>query len=307
MAVGARISPVFALALAGCPQADEASSTAALTGATTAEATTAPVPEATDTGTTGAGALPPEGAVPCTALDVLFVVDNSSTMAEEQVRLAAAGPAFVAAVRANLPAVESVHVGVIATDDPGLAVSAARCGPFAGGAGHMTQDDDLSLALACALQVGTGGSADERPIEALLAAVADLANQPGGFNADFVRASAPLVLVIVSDEEDDHEAALGWGSPGEPDGWFTGLTAIKGGLATNFVVLSLVGVAAPNACPPFQWDGKEGAEPAPRLAAFTAMFPFGRLGDVCAPSYDTFFFDALPAVVEACAGFVPVE
>jgi hypothetical protein len=297
----------LALVLTGCP-GDEGPSPRPTTLAdpATAYETTSLEPTAT-TGAASTGGVEPGEAVPCTAIDLLFVVDNSSTMAEEQIRLGAAAPDFVAAVGANLPDVETVHVGVVSTDDPALAVSAGRCGPFVGGLGHMTRDDDLSQALTCALQVGTGGSPDERPIEVLLAAVADLANQPGGFNSDFIRESALLVVVIVTDEEDDHEVDLAWGSAGDPVDWFAGLTAIKGGIAGDVVVLSLVGTPAPNACPPFQWDGKEGAEPAPRLAEFTRMFSSGRVGDVCAPSYDTFFFDAVPAIARACAGFIPGE
>jgi hypothetical protein len=258
----------------------------------------------TTSGTTSGGSAE---AVPCTAIDVLFVVDDSSTMAEEQVRLSAAAPGFIAAMRAKLPDVAVVHVGVIATDSPALSVSAGKCGPFVSGLGFMTQDDDLSASLVCAAQVGVAGSPDERPMEMLLAAVDDLANEPGGLNSDFVRKPALLVAVILTDEEDDHEVDPAWGSEGDPADWFAGLTAIKDGHAQDIVVLTLAGMAAPNACPPFQWDGKTGAEPAPRLAEFTAMFPFASVGDACAPSYDAFLLDAVPVVADACASFIPVE
>lgn len=273
-----------------------------------------PPPEATSTGAvdppgtdTGAGSTGAVAVTPCDAIDVLFVVDDSSTMGEEQVRLGAAAPNFIAALRAKLTDVGDIHVGVVATDSPALAVSAGRCGPFVGGLGFMTLDDDLAVSLVCAAQVGVTGSPDERPMETLLAATDDLANQPGGLNSDFVRKSALLVVVVVTDEEDDHEDDPAWGSAGDPADWFAGLTALKDGHPGDIVVLSLVGTPAPNACPPFQWDGKAGAEPAPRLAEFAGMFPFARVGDVCAASYDAFFLDAVAAVAGACAAFVPVE
>lgn len=278
------------------PPADDTTTSDTTTDATTTDATT----------TTGGLDVDPADVVPCTAIDVLFVVDNSSTMGEEQVRLGAAAPNFIAAVRAKLPDLASIHIGVISTDSPSL-VGAARCGPFAGGLGFMTADDTLPVALVCAAQVGLAGSPDERPIDMLLAAVDDLANEPGGLNSDFVRKGALLVVVLVTDEEDDHEIDLAWGSAGEPPDWFAGLAAVKDGRANDVVALSLVGTPAPNACPPFQWDGKDGAEPAARLAEFTGMFPFGRVGDVCAPSYDQFFLDAVPVIADACASFVPVE
>lgn len=300
--------------LTGCPGGDDPSDPGPPPHAPPPDATTSAgttdttdVAGTTSTGAASTGASEPAEVVPCTAIDFLFVVDNSSTMTEEQVRLGAAAPNFIAAVRARLPDVDVVHVGVISTDDPAIGVVAARCGPFAGGLGFMTQDDDLSTSLVCAAQVGVDGDPDERPIDMLLAAVDDLANQPGGLNSDFVRKPSLLVVVLVTDEEDDHEADPAWGSAGDPAGWSSDLAAIKDGHAGDVVVLSLLGTPGPNACPPFQWNGKEGAELAPRLAEFTRMFPFGRVGDVCAPSYDTFFFDAVPAVAEACAGFVPVE
>lgn len=307
------------VALPACSGDDEPAT--GLTAAPAASSSDGTEPEQTSTGPveptstgktsdstgTSAGSTGSAQAVPCAAIDVLFVVDDSSTMAEEQVRLSAAAPNFIAALRAKLPDVAVVHVGVISTDAPALGVSAGRCGPFMGGLGFMTQDDNLAVTLGCATQVGVAGSPDERPMEMLRAAVDDLANQPGGLNSDFIRKPALLVAVIVTDEEDDHELDPAWGSEGEPTDWFAGLTAIKDGYAEDIVILSLAGTPAPNACPLFQWDGKSGAELAPRISEFTAMFPFGRVGDVCAPSYDAFLLDAVPVIADACASFVPVE
>jgi hypothetical protein len=289
------------------PAAPATTTTAAMSDETTTSGSTST--DTTDaTGTsTGELDIDPADVVPCTAIDIIFVVDNSSTMSEEQVRLSAAAPNFIASVRAKLPDVDTIHVGVISTDTPSLAVSASKCGPFASGLGFMTPDDTLPVSLVCAAQVGVAGSPDERPLDMLLAAVDDLANEPGGLNSDFVRKDALLVAVLVTDEEDDHELDPAWGSDGDPPDWFAGLTAIKDGRAGDVVALSLVGTHAPNACPPFQWDGKDGAEPAARLAEFTGMFPFGRVGDVCAPSYDQFFLDAVPVIADACANFIPVE
>lgn len=308
------------LALPSCPADDDADpSTPPAPPATT---TAPPMPDdsttgdATSTGDTstdttgpitGGLDIDPADVVPCTAMDVLFVVDNSSTMAEEQVRLSAAASNFIAAVRTKLTDVDDLHIGVISTDTPSLATSATRCGPFASGLGFMTPDDKLAVSLVCAAQVGVTGNPDERPIDMLLAAVDDLANEPGGLNSDFVRKDALLVVVLVTDEEDDHELDPAWGSAGDPPDWFTGLTAIKDGLAGDVALLSLIGTQPPNACPEFQWDGKDGAEPAARLAEFTDMFPFGRVGDVCAASYDQFFLDSVAVIADACANFVPLE
>jgi hypothetical protein len=70
-------------------------------------------------------------------------------------------------------------------------------------------------------------------------------------------------------------------------------------------VLSLLGHPKPNACPDYQWDDFNGAEIANRLIEFTTMFPAGAYGDVCSPTYDSFFADAVGQVQTACDNFVP--
>lgn len=62
-----------------------------------------------DTGSTE----PAEG---CTFVDLLFVVDNSLSMSEYQVALAAAFPQFVTEMYAQLPPATDLHVGITTTD-----------------------------------------------------------------------------------------------------------------------------------------------------------------------------------------------
>jgi len=86
---------------------------------TTGDATTAD-----SAATTGPGMsldLPPAvdmgSLVPgCGAVDILFVVDNSKSMAQYQMALADAFPQFVDAMIANLPEDVSLHVGLTTTD-----------------------------------------------------------------------------------------------------------------------------------------------------------------------------------------------
>ncbi|MDC0667182.1 hypothetical protein [Nannocystis radixulma] len=59
----------------------------------------------------------PDPEVPgCGAVDVLFVIDNSKSMAQYQSALAEAFPQFVDAMIANLPESVDLHVGVTTTD-----------------------------------------------------------------------------------------------------------------------------------------------------------------------------------------------
>lgn len=65
-------------------------------------------PDTTTAGTTGAD----EG---CTAVDLLFVIDNSPSMGPHQEDLSAAFPGFVDAMFAALPAGTDLHVGITTT------------------------------------------------------------------------------------------------------------------------------------------------------------------------------------------------
>ena len=243
----------------------------------------------------------------CRRVDLLFVVDNSTSMREEQASLIAAFPAFVQEVRLALGE-PGLHVGVVTTDDyeyneepcagtlgalvtrtGGEDSSDAVCGPYTSGRRYWTEEDDLAERFACAAQVGTDGSTDERPIDAALRAVGPGLAAKGACNEDFVRDDALLVLVVLTDEDEE-------GSDGDPPEWFNTLVALRGGIESNIVVLALTGPEQP-ACGA---DVEIGA----RLVAFTEMFTYGRVGRICADSYEETLLDATFAIAEACEGFV---
>ena len=246
----------------------------------------------------------------CTKVDLLFVIDDSYSMATEQSVLIASFPEFIASVRASLDAVDSYHIGVVTTDaypfnDPacqqlgalvtatgGADSSASECGPFGNGR-FMTEDDPLEDSFACAARVGIEGSDDERPIGALLGAISpDLA---AGCNQGFLRADALLIVVIITDEEDDL-------TPGDPSDWFIEFEQAIG-TEHNAAMLLIAGRLPDNTC---GFPIGVGAEDAPRLRDFTQRFTHSVLGDVCAVSYAPFFDEALEFVQQACDEFVPV-
>ncbi|MCH9681869.1 MAG: hypothetical protein K0V04_10580, partial [Deltaproteobacteria bacterium] len=250
-------------------------------------------------------ALPPPE--PCTAVDILFVVDNSEPMIEEQIRLRASALAFVQQVQATIPTlISDVHIGVITTDE-GMFVQSTGdgCLPFEGGSTWMVSSSlMLAAELECALALGTAGSPNERPMDMLQDALSDDNLAPGGFHNGFLREDALLVVVVVTNEEDAIEPDTAWGSSGAPADWAMALADRKGGYPSNVVALSLVGLDAPNACAG-PWDGTVGAEFAPRLIEFAESFPAGAAGGVCAPEYATFLLGAVPGVAGACAGYIP--
>ncbi len=183
----------------------------------------------------------------------------------------------------------------------------AGCGIADGRRYMLDSQPDLAATFECAASVGVGGDGDEKPMHAAIAAASQPANAPGGCNAGFLRDDALLVLVFITDEEDDPEGGAD-GSPGGPHDWYDAIVAAKRGDPESVVVLGLVGDGnLPGALCPTPWDpGADGAEPAPRLQEFVRLFPRGALGSVCAVDYAPFFFEAVGVIDAACDAFRPV-
>lgn len=160
----------------------------------------------------------------CTKLDVLFVVDNSHSMFEEQKSLSASFPAFVDALeayRSQGGELLDYRVAVTTTDDEtdrgAFRAAASRApGAIPCDAGPKRpwlerSDPDLRSAFACRATVGTNGSDLERPLESARLALTDRVQD--GMNAHqgegFVRDDALLAVVLISDE-DEGSAGLGF-------------------------------------------------------------------------------------------------
>lgn len=253
--------------------------------------------------------LPPR----CAEVDLLFVIDNSHSMADEQAALVASVPDFIEGITTMLGADADYRLGVITTDayayntfgcnDLGDLVtqtggeqsSHATCGPFSEGHPFMTNADDLETSFACAAGVGISGAGVEKPMQALTTLLAS-DNDP--CTANFVREDAILVVVIITDEEDDGD------SMGDPRDWHEAVLDAKNGDPSRVMVLSLVGLAPPNECSS-RWDGAAGAEFSPRLADFTERFPYGIVGDLCASDYGPYFSALLGDVEHECIGGGP--
>ncbi len=270
----------------------------------------------------------------CRAVDLLFVIDNSGSMEDEQANLIASFPGFIDAMKGQLSEDLGYHVGIttsdlylgsfecvqegaLVTQTSGSGSSNQACAPYSSGGRYMTEADDLAAKFSCAAQVGIEGDGDERPMQTMLAAVSPQMTGAGGCNEGFLRDDALLVVVLITDEEDDHEpmgCSTGMvntdpqdGSNGEPDQWFDQLVAAKGGDERRVVVLSLVGPQGLAACPELQKcdGGIVGAEVASRIIDFTERFTYGFVGPVCQP-YGPFFSEAISSIVTACDDFTPV-
>ncbi len=166
-------------------------------------------------------------------LDILFVIDNSNSMREEQEAVARELTAFVDQIKKAGGVRQDFNVGVITTAvyqhtiQAGIEFNrtyptqAGRLQPVPNlgrdggvqlgtGTERVLSGEDVNLVdkFARLVQQGTGGSGQETPFEAVrLALLGDLAKRPlaEGGNQGFLRDGARLLIVVLTDEDDCSE------------------------------------------------------------------------------------------------------
>lgn len=264
-------------------------------------------------GTAGGSAGDDMGDEGCAKVDLLFVVDNSTSMEDNQKNLADNVPGFVTAMQEKLgDKVNDYHIGVVTSDEYRTNIEECKllgalvtqtgycetvenqCWPFAEpGARYLTEDDDIAEKFPCMALVNTCGHNEEKPMGAALAAIGPDLNAAGACNDGFIREDAVLVVVFVSDEPDTTE--------GTAEDWFQEMVGIKG-VETNIVIVSLIG-----------WgDNPQDGDICniavgtnDEVAKFTEMFTHGFIDHVCSPSYGVSLDAALDGIQSACDDFVP--
>ncbi len=146
--------------------------------------------------------------VTCDKMDVLFVIDNSTSMRQEQENLSENFNGFVSSLRNFRDSAVDFRIGVTTTAFPLSPYLAESPGE----AGNLLQSVDmerpwlshaeanLEAKFRALATVGTGGNWDEQPLRALLSALdGPSANQE---DAGFLRDDALLAIVIITDEDD---------------------------------------------------------------------------------------------------------
>lgn len=149
-------------------------------------------------------------------VDLLIVVDNSPAMATPQKWLARDVAALILALEA-LPGGVNFRIGVVSTDvgvgsysnqnctangDKGKLLVRAGCTGPTGGAKYLERIGTalnyvppLAERLGCMVQLGESGCGFEQPLESMRLAL-------DGANPDFLRPSAALAVLILSNEDD---------------------------------------------------------------------------------------------------------
>jgi hypothetical protein len=180
-------------------------------------------------------------------LDLLFVIDDSPTMADDQATLATNLPLFMTVLETIEGGLPNVHIGVVSTDGGGaLRVGDEACRPEGApylvdvaerdGGRTVNYPGTLPEAFVCNAALGASDGEHRQHLRSM----------QGALEADgFVRDDAYLGIVIVTDGDD--------ASPGEVDAYADVLVERKGD--RDMVLVSVIAAAAP------------------RLEAFAEEFP----------------------------------
>ena len=174
-----------------------------------------------------------------------------------------------------------------------------------------TEDKNLESAFSCLGNQGVDGSGREQPMEALSNALSDDFLGKDGCNQGFLRDDAILVVMVITDEEDDRPPGNDpflQGSAGEPADWKKAVLAAKGNDEKAVIAIGLVGDTGTKdaVCKPFSDDMLSGAEESPRLREFFESFGSrGALGSVCAEDYAPFLAKLVADIDKNCEDFIP--
>lgn len=195
--------------------------------------------------------------------DILFIVDNSGSMADKQVIL---GNSFGTFINWLVGANVDYRIAVTTTD----MVDPAQSGRFTGATKIITpQTPDAINTFKTNAQVGATGSGDEKGLAAAYAALTPpLVNAE---NAGFLRPEARLFVVYVTDEEDS--------SPMSVQTYVDGFTAIKGGDPSRVYHAAIAG-PVPLGCFTFATSAVAGARYKQAVDATTGLF-----GSICETNF----------------------
>lgn len=200
---------------------------------------------------------------PLPAIDVLFVVDSTGSMASEQASFGDAAGGFID----GLDALDlDYQVGVTSMD---LADQGALLGvPWI----LTPEQDDVDQALAANLLVGTASPPPSQGLDAAALALAD----PLGVNAGFRRSDAALHVVFVSDGDDESGDVLG----DDPVAAFLGLLAAEESATGRAARASAIVGDVPDGC-----TGDGGTALAGERYVDTALGSGGKVESICSADF----------------------
>ena len=210
--------------------------------------------------------------------DILWVVDCSGSMSEEQQQLSSAASSFInTAVNRGA----NLHIGITSTDMD----DTTHQGRLLGTPAVITTDNPQNAInqFSANVMLGTACSGTEKGFEPMQAAI----TEPliSGANAGFLRSDAKLVVVFLSDEEEQ--------SIGTVSGYANVLAQVKGNNPSQYTAFAIVG-DCPGGCNGGTGDASEGC----RYTDFASRVN-GTTSSICAGSY----VGITNAIVDAALSF----
>jgi hypothetical protein len=172
------------------------------------------------------------------------------------------------------------------------------------------RETNVAPIFECLGTQGTSGDGAEKPMEAMTTALSEAMLTGDGCNAGFLRNDAITVIMVITDEEDDHptDGENPDGSAGDPQDWFDAVMRIRPEAEKSVMAVGLIGDTdlKDPVCEPFDENMMAGAEGSPRLREFFEMFgDKGAIGSVCEADYSPFLNDLIAKINESCEDFTP--
>ena len=259
----------------------------------------------------------------CQKIDLLFVIDNSGSMGQEQMNLIANFPQFITVLNQSgldyrvavtttareyhytmsFPVGGGVPMNTGAGEN-GAMIKPASC--------NMTKrwidktDPNPSQTFSCVANVGTGGNSDEMPLGAMRDAFED--RMADMTNAGFRRADALLGIVFLTDEEDcsyEQSVTLGFSeslcdAQMEPAINYVNFLDSYTGHRSRWAAAAIAGMG-PGACSSTFGDAQE----ATRLKAFvSAAGAQARMSSICDGDLSVSLQQTLMLFQSACGGII---
>ncbi len=167
-------------------------------------------------------------------IDIVFMVDDSSSMAPIQAKLTAQFPVFMDVLKTLPGGLPNVHIGVVSSSmgagrNPSIDQCTQGGGPTGGGIfqvmpkggapctraslnagqnfivnvnGMANYTGDISDVFSCIAALGEGGCGFEHQFESVLRALGADGALPPTQNANFLRPDAYLAIVLITNEDD---------------------------------------------------------------------------------------------------------
>jgi hypothetical protein len=268
----------------------------------------------------------------CKKVDLLFIIDDSGSMSDQQDKLTEAFPSFIQTIDDELVQKKGIdyRIGVMSTDMAGT----EQCVFLVCGQGHRGRlqheadrlncndvpqgrwieagpVDQVAKQFQCVASMN-GGEFSEMPLEALRAGLVDRVADQEAYNAGFLREDALLVIMIITDEDDQSvkevapmwDVFLGPGTPTPVIEYQQLLVALKGGDKDRFVAVAITG-------PKDSSCGGGGDDPvavkAPRVHQFLELnTPNSYWGNICEEDFTAPLAAALEVIKSSCETFPPV-